>query len=172
VAWLVFLKGSGVAGESDLSDTSQASESDTGSSEYVPGTTASREESALDLDLMARDRTWAVVIADGDTALQTNLKPWREYYIGAQDSLIVSIGAPLAVDIMLNGVTANLSSPEDGSISAVVVTPENAIMYVQRGIDSLTDTTVNPDSAGTGSSSAIQPSTDTASTGRGIPDGT
>lgn len=174
VAWLVFLKGDGAAEQAGSADAANVTESETGSdSDQVAGPIVNREESAIDLDLMARDRTWAVVIADGDTAIQTNLKPWREYFIGAQESLVVSIGSPLAVDIMLNGVMANLSNPEDGSISSVVITPENATMFVQRGIADSADTMGGTgDTTGTGSSSATQGPADTTSAGRGTPDGT
>lgn len=150
-------------------------------------TRTNRESMALSLDLVARDRTWAVVIADGDTALQTNLKPWREYYIGARDSLIVSIGTPLAVELMLNGTTANLTDPEHGTISSVVITPENLAMFIQRAVedsaraldtirDSLLQDSTRPkqDSlpkTGTGSSSTKPAGKDTASTQRGSTDG-
>ncbi len=90
------------------------------------------EKAALSLQMVAKDRTWAVVLADGDTALQTNLKPWREYNIGAQDKLIVTLGSPLSVELTLNGLPIDLSDPDKGTVSNVAITPDNMSMYVRR----------------------------------------
>ena len=81
--------------------------------------------------MVAHDRTWAVVLADGDTALNTNLKPLREYNIGAQEKLTVSVGSPLAVEMTINGLSVDLSDPDKGNVTSVVVTPENMSMFVR-----------------------------------------
>jgi hypothetical protein len=187
VVWLILSKKDSFvfSGSDSDSTANEQVEPDTGTVVLSPS--GNRENMALNLDLVARDRTWAVVIADGDTALQTNLKPWREYYIGAKDTLIVSIGTPLAVELMLNGTSANLTDPEHGAISSVVITPENLSMYIQRALedsiqvtDSTRDSTIQdstrpkPDStkpAGTGSAPTKPAGKDTASTQRGTTDG-
>ena len=86
----------------------------------------------LTLELVARDRTWATVIADGDTALHYNLKPWREYVIGAQEKLTVSLVSPLSVDMKLNGIPVDLSDPEKGTVQNVEVTPDNMSLFIKR----------------------------------------
>ncbi|MFZ1684527.1 MAG: RodZ domain-containing protein [Candidatus Zixiibacteriota bacterium] len=106
------------------------------------------EKAALNLQMIAHDRTWAVVLSDGDTALQINLKPWREYNIGAQEKLVVSVGSPLAVEMTINGLAVDLSDPEKGSVSSVEVTPENISMFVRKQLpaDSSADDSIGPDS--------------------------
>jgi transcriptional regulator with XRE-family HTH domain len=108
------------------------------------------EKAALNLQIVAHDRTWAVILSDGDTAIQTNLKPWREYNIGAQEKLVVSVGSPLAVEMTINGLNVDLSDPEKGTVSSVEVTPENISMYVRKSAP--TDST--SDSLGTDSTQA------------------
>lgn len=187
VAWLIFSKQDSFVLNSGSTDSLSNEPSDSVQDSDLVVSKSGRENMALSLDLVARDRTWAVVLADGDTALQTNLKPWREYYIGARDSLVVSIGSPLAVELMLNGTPANLTDPEHGTISNVVITPENLAMYIQRALedsarslDTLNDS-LPPDStrpqrdtltrSGTGSSATVPAGKDTASTHRGTSDG-
>ena len=188
VTWLILSDQDALVlgnGENDSTDAVDSERTDD-SSQAI--SSANRENMALNLDLVARDRTWALVIADGDTTLQTNLKPWREYYIGARDSLIVSIGAPLAVEMMLNGTSANLTDPENGSISSVVITPENLSMYIQRALEdglrvadstrdsTAQDSTVAPKrdtitTSGTGSPPSKPVKKDTASARRGTEHG-
>lgn len=109
------------------------------------------EKAALNLQMIAHDRTWAVVLADGDTALQTNLKPWREYNIGAQEKLTVSVGTPLAVEMTINGLPVDLSDPDKGNVSSVIVTPENVSMFVRQTppVDSGSLDSISGDSAST-----------------------
>lgn len=90
------------------------------------------EKAALSLQMVAHDRTWAVVLSDGDTALQTNLKPWREYNIGAQQKLVVTLGSPLSVELTLNGLPIDLADPDKGTVSNVVIIPDNMSMFVRR----------------------------------------
>jgi cytoskeleton protein RodZ len=129
-----------------VADSERSEATDDFSQDY--GKTAQKGiKAALNLQLVAHDRTWAVVLADGDTALQTNLKPWREYNIGAQEKLNVSVGTPLAVDMTINGLPVDLSDPDKGTVSNVAVTPENMSMFVRRApVDSgVADTTDSPD---------------------------
>ncbi len=187
VVWLIFSKNDSLVLSGNEADSlATEAEEPRQDSDLVVGSSG-RESMALSLDLVARDRTWAVVIADGDTALQTNLKPWREYYIGARDSLVVSIGSPLAVELMLNGTAANLTDPEHGTVSNVVITPENLAMYIQRALedsarvidttkDSLLQDSTRPrqdtlHKTGTGSSPTSPAGKDTASTQRGTSNG-
>lgn len=135
VSWLIFSKQDALNLGGKENENVQVSDSGRTEENAAALSSANRENMALSLDLVARDRTWALVIADGDTTLQTNLKPWRDYYVGARDSLIVSIGSPLAVELTLNGTRANMSDPEDGSISSVVITPENVSMFIQRALE-------------------------------------
>jgi transcriptional regulator with XRE-family HTH domain len=188
VIWLVLSDQDSSERSDGANDSTSASDSERTDDSIQIMSSANRENMALNLDLVARDRTWALVIADGDTTLQTNLKPWREYYIGARDSLIVSIGAPLAVEMMLNGTSANLTDPEDGSISSVVITPENLSMYIRRALDdslrvadSTRDSTAQVNTvapkrdsitiSGTGSSPSKPVKKDTASGQRGTEHG-
>ena len=184
VSWLIFSKQDALRLGGHENESVEVVDSEETEDNTVALSSANRENMALSLDLVARDRTWALVIADGDTTLQTNLKPWREYYVGARESLIVSIGSPLAVEMTLNGTRANMTDPEDGSVSSVVITPENVSMFMQRALedslramDSLRDS-ISQDSTGgikkdttkdsrTGSSPAKPASTDSATIQRG-----
>ena len=117
-------------------------EPDAGAYRVVAG---SKEAASLTLELVARDRTWATVIADGDTALNYNLKPWREYVIGAQDKLTVSVVSPLSVDMKLNGIAVDFSDPEKGTVQNVEVTADNMSLFIKRaatdsaGLDTASD---------------------------------
>lgn len=135
VSWLIFSKQDALKLGGKDNENVRVVDSQETRDHSAALSSANREHMALNLDLVARDRTWALVIADGDTTLQTNLKPWRDYYVGAKDSLIVSIGSPLAVELTLNGTRANMSDPENGSVSSVVITPENVSMFIQRALD-------------------------------------
>ncbi len=96
------------------------------------GQTEKLPPAKLNLKLVARDRTWALVMADGDTALATNLKPWREYPIRAQERLVVSISSPLSVDVTLNGMAIDLSDPEKGNVEAVEISEANMERFKRR----------------------------------------
>ena len=118
--------------EQTLSDsTDEGSEPDAGAYRVVAG---SKDAASLTLELVARDRTWATVIADGDTALHYNLKPWREYVIGAQERLTVSVVSPLSVDMKLNGIAVDFSDPEKGTVQNVDVTADNMSLFIKRAL--------------------------------------
>ena len=122
--------------------TDDGSESDAGAYRVVAG---SKESATLTLEMVARDRTWATVIADGDTALHYNLKPWREYVVGAQEKLLVSVVSPLSVDMKLNGIAVDFSDPEKGTVQNVEVTNDNMSLFIKRaatdsaGLDTASD---------------------------------
>ncbi len=122
--------------------TDEGTEPDAGAYRVVAG---SKEAATLTLEMVARDRTWATVIADGDTALHYNLKPWREYVIGAQEKLTVSVVSPLSVDMKLNGIAVDFSDPEKGTVQNVDVTGDNMSLFIKRaatdsaGLDTASD---------------------------------
>jgi len=92
----------------------------------------------LNLKLKARDRCWATVLADGDTALAMNLKPQRDYSVGAQDRLLISLSEPLAVDVIVNGKRLDLTDPEKGTVEKVIVTLSNMNLFIKEPVaDSL-----------------------------------
>ncbi|MEW6049982.1 MAG: RodZ domain-containing protein [Candidatus Zixiibacteriota bacterium] len=98
----------------------------------------STEPANLNLKLIARDRSWATVLTDGDTALATTLKPWREYTVGARDKLVISLQAPLSVDAFVNNRRVDLSDPEKGTVEKVEVTLANLELYIKTpGADTL-----------------------------------
>jgi transcriptional regulator with XRE-family HTH domain len=116
------------------------------------------EKAVLSLEVVARDRTWATIIADGDTVLHTNLKPWREYVVGAQEKLTVSVLSPLSVEMKLNGIPIDLTNPEKGTISNVEITQENMSIYIKpAGTDSTGMDTIgtSPDSSSTNDSTPV-----------------
>lgn len=122
--------------------TDDGTEPDAGAYRVVTG---SKEATTLSLEMVARDRTWATVIADGDTALHYNLKPWREYVVNAREKLIVSVMSPLSVDLKLNGIAVDFSDPEKGTVQNVEVTPDNMSLFIKRaatdsaGLDTASD---------------------------------
>jgi hypothetical protein len=100
----------------------------------------------LNLKLVARDRAWATVLADGDTALATTLKPWREYTVGARDTLLISLASPLSVDAFVNGQRTNLRDTT-GAVEKVVVTLGSVVTFVNAAIaDSLAADSARADS--------------------------
>lgn len=138
-----FLRIGNANSEPAVSDsTDEGAEADAGAYRVVAG---SKDAATLTLEMVARDRTWATVIADGDTALHYNLKPWREYVVGAQEKLTVSIVSPLAVDMKLNGIAVDFSDPERGTVQNVEVTNDNMSLFIKRaatdsaGLDTASD---------------------------------
>lgn len=89
----------------------------------------------LVMKLIAHDRTWAIVLADGDTVLVTNLKPWREYVIDAQERLVVSLGAPLGVDVYVNDRKVDLTDPETGTVANVEISAATLHLYLKEPPD-------------------------------------
>jgi len=146
--------------EQNLSDsTDEGTEPDAGAYRVVAG---SKEAATLTLELVARDRTWATVIADGDTALHYNLKPWREYVIGAQEKLTVSVVSPLSVDMKLNGIAVDFSDPEKGTVQNVEVTADNMSLFIKRvstdsaGLDTASDYMSEPVQEADSSATPVQ----------------
>ncbi len=100
-------------------------EADTALAKYVWGTPETGRPDSLTLSLTAREQSWATVLADGDTVLYQTLTPWREYVVGAQYRLLVSIGIPRVVETKLNGELLYLASAETGRISRVEINQVN-----------------------------------------------
>jgi transcriptional regulator with XRE-family HTH domain len=143
-----FLRIGDANSEPALSDSADdGAETDAGAYRVVAG---SKDAATLTLEMVARDRTWATVIADSDTALHYNLKPWREYVIGAQEKLIVSVVSPLSVDMKLNGIAVDFSDPEKGTVQNVEVTNDNMSLFIKRaatdsaGLDTASDYVSEP----------------------------
>jgi hypothetical protein len=122
------------------------------------GNEAGRSEAQvanLNLRLVARDHCWATVLTDGDTALAMNLKPGREYTVGAQDKLQVSLSMPLAVDVYLNSKKVDLSDPETGAVEKVIVTLSNMNLFIKEpSIDTSSADTVGFDDSEVGAEGA------------------
>ena len=141
-----------------------ADSTDTDASDYrvVAG---SKDKTVLTLEMVARDRTWATIIADGDTAVHYTLKPWREYVVGAQEKLVVSIVSPLSVDIKLNGIPVDFSDPEKGTVQNVDVTLENMSLFIKRpDTDSAGLDTSGAEISGSPEDSTTKPATSPAVT--------
>jgi transcriptional regulator with XRE-family HTH domain len=110
----------------------------------------------LNLRLVARDHCWATVLADGDTALAMNLKPGRDYTVGAQDKLQVSLSMPLAVDVFLNSKRVDLSDPEKGTVEKVVVTLSNMNLFIKEpSSDTSSSDTVGFDDSDAGADGSV-----------------
>ena len=76
---------------------------------------------SISLTLIARQESWATVLADGDTALYQTLTPGRQYTLAARYRFLVSIGVPRVVDVMIDNRPAYLASAETGRISRVEI---------------------------------------------------
>jgi len=76
---------------------------------------------SLRLKVVARDQSWATILADGDTAIYQNLTPLRQYTISAKHRLLISIGVPRVVDITLDGQPVYLANTTSGRISRVEI---------------------------------------------------
>ncbi len=79
----------------------------------------------MSLRLIAKQETWATVLADGDTAVFRTLTPGRTYNVTAKYRFLVSIAWPSRVTVELNGKTVNLRNPATGRISQVEITQVN-----------------------------------------------
>ncbi len=79
----------------------------------------------LKLRLVAREASWATIMADGDTAIFRSLKPGRIYDVEAKHRLRISVGIPRVVDIQLNGKYVDLVNPETKRISRVKINQMN-----------------------------------------------
>lgn len=93
--------------------------------EYQWGTPEVEPPDSLLVTLTAREQSWATVVADGDTVLYQNLRPWREYNIRAAYRILISIGIPRLVEIKLDGDPVDLVDPESGRISRVEINQAN-----------------------------------------------
>ncbi len=80
---------------------------------------------SLQLKVVARDQSWATILADGDTAIYQNLTPLRQYTVSAKHRLLISIGVPRVVDITLDGQPVFLANTTSGRISRVEINQIN-----------------------------------------------
>ena len=96
----------------------------------------------LTLVLVAREASWATVLADGDTAVFQTLRPWREYRAEAEYRLVVSLAHPRLVDVKLNGQAVDLRDPQSRRISRVEVNQANVAQLLSRPEPEPADTQV------------------------------
>jgi len=80
---------------------------------------------SIKLTLVARQDSWATVLADNDTALYQTLTPGRQYALTAKYRFLVSIGIPRVVEVMIDGQPAYLASSIGGRISRVEIDQTN-----------------------------------------------
>jgi len=84
-----------------------------------------QKPSDLQLKLVARQESWATVLADGDTAIFRTLTPGRVYTVSARYRLRVSVAVPSVVDVELNGRPVDLRNPATRRISRVAINQVN-----------------------------------------------
>jgi hypothetical protein len=84
-----------------------------------------QKPSDLQLKLVARQESWATVLADGDTAIFRTLTPGRIYTVSAGYRLRVSVAVPSVVDVELNGTPVDLRNPATRRISRVAINQVN-----------------------------------------------
>lgn len=84
-------------------------------------TMGARPADSMVLTMTARVGSWATVLSDGDTMLYQMLTPGRPYNVTAKERFVVTIGNPLVVDVLLNGLPAQLADPESGEASQVEI---------------------------------------------------
>ncbi|UCC43309.1 MAG: DUF4115 domain-containing protein [Candidatus Zixiibacteriota bacterium] len=84
----------------------------------------------IQLTLVAREESWATIVADGDTVIYRSLIPWREYVAEADYRFRVSIGIPSRVETKLNGQLVNLRNPATRRISRVEINQINLSSFL------------------------------------------
>jgi cytoskeletal protein RodZ len=140
--WFLFLDG----GETEEPTTARPAESET---RQGPDRPVETESSPLDdyewaeppsetpapltLKLVAREESWAMVLADGDTVVYRNLVPWREYEATARYRLIVSVAHPSQVEITLDGTVVDLRHPVSRRVSRVEINQVNRSGFLNPG---------------------------------------
>ena len=97
--------------------------------EYRWGVPENAEPDSLLVTLMAREQSWATVLADGDTILYQNLTPGREYQVKAAYRVLIGIGIPRLVEIKLDGEPVDLVDPTSGRISRVEINQSNKMTF-------------------------------------------
>jgi len=93
-------------------------------------TSGARPADSMVLTLTARVGSWATVLSDGDTMLYQMLTPGRPYNVTAKEQFVVTIGNPLVVDVLLNGLPAQLADPETGEASQVEIDMSTAELFL------------------------------------------
>jgi transcriptional regulator with XRE-family HTH domain len=122
----------GVPSGSDMGEARTAAEAEGIKAEFADyqwGVPENAEPDSLLVTLTARDQSWATVVADGDTVLYQNLRPWREYDVRAAYRILVSIGIPRLVEIKLDGEPVDLVDPNSGRISRVEINQANRMTF-------------------------------------------
>lgn len=86
--------------------------------------------SSLSLSILARVGSYALILADGDTAVRGELEIGKNYQIDADRNLVISIGTPEAVDVRLNGQRATFVDPFSGRVGRVEVNLANYQQFI------------------------------------------
>jgi len=86
----------------------------------------------IKIRLIPRKESWGSVMTDGDTAIFRKLVPGRVYEASAKYRMVVTIGAPSAVDIELNGRLVNLRDQQSRRISRVNIDQTNFESFFNR----------------------------------------
>ncbi len=97
-----------------------------------------QKPSDLQLKLVARQKSWATVLADGDTAIFRTLTPGKVYTVSARYRLRVSVAVPSVVDVELNGRSVDLRNPATRRISRVAISQVNLDSFLnppEPGVD-------------------------------------
>ncbi len=84
-----------------------------------------QEPQEMQLQLVAREESWAMVLADGDTAIYRTLVPGKVYTVPADYRYVVSIAWSSRVAVTLNGTPVDLHDPLTRRISRVVINQNN-----------------------------------------------
>ncbi|HWR82469.1 MAG TPA: DUF4115 domain-containing protein, partial [Candidatus Deferrimicrobium sp.] len=111
--------------ESDRSDSAQFANYNWN----VPGYTRPAD---LELTLSATGACPAVVLADGDTVVNRTLTLGETQTVTARYRLEVSLAAPAAVDITLNGRTVDLRNSGTGRVDRIQIDQANVEMFLKQ----------------------------------------
>ena len=84
----------------------------------------------LTLSLLARVPSSILLITDGDTAMNGEMKIAQDYQFDARQRLVISLGAPEAVDIRLNGQKAVLLDSRTKKVTNLELTLGNYRWYL------------------------------------------
>ncbi len=84
----------------------------------------------LTLSLLARVPSSILLVTDGDTAMNGEMKIAQDYQFDARQRLVISLGAPEAVDVRLNGQKASLLDSRTKRVSNLEITLGNYRWYV------------------------------------------
>jgi hypothetical protein len=126
------------AASADISTKKQPSADEAQFAAYDWNVPRYQKPSDLQLKLVAREESWATVLADGDTAIFRTLIPAKVYTVSARYRLRVSVAVPSVVDVELNGRPVDLRNPATKRISRVAINQVNLDSFLnppEPGVD-------------------------------------